>query len=177
MKLDFRVPEKFISQLKIGQAVEINVDAYFDKDFSGKIIALDSGVDEKTRTILLRARVANEKNLLYPGMFARVSLMLEERRGALLIPEQAIVPQGQDSFVFKVVNDKVAMVKVKLGQRQTGTVEIHEGLQADDKIVVAGQMKLRDGAPVMAINSTESPQIKPIAAPKSPKSAKTDRGN
>jgi len=177
MKLDFRVPEKFISQLKIGQAVKISVDAYFDKDFSGKIIALDSGVDEKTRTILLRARVANEKNLLYPGMFARVNLTLEERRGALLIPEQAIVPQGQDSFVFKVVNDKVAMVKVKLGQRQTGTVEINEGLQADDKVVVAGQMKLRDGAPVMAINSTESPQIKPVAAPKSPKPSKTDHNN
>jgi len=161
MKLDFRVPERFISQVKIGQAVKISVDAYFDKDFTAKVIALDSGVDEKTRTILLRARATNEKNLLYPGMFVRVNLSLEERRGALLIPEQAIVPQGQDSFVFKVVSDKVAMVKVKLGQRQTGTVEVVDGLHEDDKVVVAGQMKLRDGAPVMAINSVVETHVMP----------------
>jgi len=177
MKLDFRVPERFISQVKIGQAVKISVDAYFDKDFTAKVIALDSGVDEKTRTILLRARATNEKNLLYPGMFVRVNLTLDERRGALLIPEQAIVPQGQDSFVFKVVSDKVAMVKVKLGQRQTGTVEVVDGLHEDDKVVVAGQMKLRDGAPVMAINSVESPQIKQITPPKPSKPLKTDHGN
>ncbi len=161
MKLDFRVPERFISQVKIGQAVKISVDAYFDKDFTAKVIALDSGVDEKTRTILLRARATNEKNLLYPGMFVRVNL----------------VPQGQDSFVFKVVSDKVAMVKVKLGQRQTGTVEVVDGLHEDDKVVVAGQMKLRDGAPVMAINSVESPQIKQITPPKPSKPLKTDHGN
>jgi membrane fusion protein, multidrug efflux system len=177
MKLDFRVPERFISQVKIGQAVKISVDAYFDKDFTAKVIALDSGVDEKTRTILLRARATNEKNLLYPGMFVRVNLTLDERRGALLIPEQAIVPQGQDSFVFKVVSDKAAMVKVKLGQRQTGTVEVVDGLHEDDKVVVAGQMKLRDGAPVMAINSVESPQIKQITPPKPSKPLKTDHGN
>jgi len=87
------------------------------------------------------------------------------------------VPQGQDSFVFKVVSDKVAMVKVKLGQRQTGTVEVVDGLHEDDKVVVAGQMKLRDGAPVMAINSVESPQIKQITPPKPSKPLKTDHGN
>jgi membrane fusion protein (multidrug efflux system) len=174
MKLDFRVPEKFVGQVKIGQTVKVTVDAYFNKDFSGKIIAIDAGVDEKTRTMLLRARVSNDKNLLYPGMFARVNLTLDERRGALLIPEQAIVPQGQDSFVFKVNGDKVVLTKVKLGQRQAGTVEIIEGLHANDKVVVAGQMKLRDGAPIMAINQAETPQIK---SPTATNPSKTERGN
>lgn len=171
MKLDFRVPEKFISQLKIGQNVDISVDAYFDKEFAGKIIALDPDIDEKTRTMLLRAKVSNEKGLLYPGMFARVNLVLEERHGALTIPEQAIVPQGQDTFVFKAVSDKAALTKVKLGQRQAGTVEVTEGLQAGERVVVAGQMKLRDGAPIMAINQVGQPQIKaplPAATLKSP---------
>lgn len=170
MKLDFRVPEKFVSQLKIGQTVGVSVDAYFDKDFSGKIIALEPSIDEKTRTMLLRARVGNEKGLLYPGMFARVTLTLEERRGALTIPEQAIVPQGQDAFVFKAAADKAVLTKIKLGQRQAGTVEVSEGLQAGDRVVVAGQMKLRDGAPIMAINQVGQPQIKaPAPSLKSPK--------
>jgi membrane fusion protein, multidrug efflux system len=171
MKLDFRIPERFISQLKIGQPVEVSVDAYFEKDFSGKIIALDPGIDEKTRTLLVRARISNEKGLLYPGMFARVKVTLEERRGALTIPEQAVVPQGQDAFVFKVISDKATLTKIKLGQRQAGTVEVTEGLQAGDRIVVAGQMKLQDGVPIMAINQVGQPQIKtPAATLKSPKS-------
>lgn len=169
MKLDFRVPEKFVSQLKIGQNVDISVDAYFDKEFSGKIIALDPDIDEKTRTMLLRAKVSNEKGLLYPGMFVRVNLVLDERHGALTIPEQAIVPQGQDAFVFKVVADKVALTKIKLGQRQAGTVEVTSGLQTGDRVVVAGQMKLQDGAPIMAINQVGQPQIKaPATTLKSP---------
>lgn len=156
VKLDFRIPERYLSQISIGQSVNIQVDAYPQQTFVGKVYAFDLAVDQETRTLLLRARVPNAKDQLYPGMFARVNLVLANRANAVLVPEQAIVPQGTDSFVFKVVTEKeaskVALTKIVLGLRRTGDVEVLEGLEAGDKVITDGQMKLYDGADVMIIN-------------------------
>ena len=151
VKLDFQVPEVYLSKIKVGQPLTIGVDAYPGRTFPGTVYAINPGIDEETRTIRLRARAPNPDNLLRSGMFARVALILEKRDKALLVPEQAIVPQGQKSFVFRVVDNKAVFTPVTLGQRRPGQVEITTGLNPKDLVVTDGQIKLRDGVPVQVL--------------------------
>ncbi len=118
IKLDFRVPEGYVSQVKVGQQVAIRLDAFPNETFSGRIYAMEPVVDERTRTVLLRARVTNQGFKLKPGMFVRVGLTLDTRQNAILVSEPAIWPQGQDSFVYRVVDGAAVLTKVKLGQRR-----------------------------------------------------------
>jgi membrane fusion protein (multidrug efflux system) len=148
MKLDFRIPETYLARLNVGQTLTARVDAYPDQSFEGNIYAIDPALDPETRTVLLRARLPNKGNKLRPGLFARVSLILERRENALIAPEQAIVPVGQKTFVYRVVDGKAVMTPVKLGLRRPGQVEILDGLNAGDLVVTDGQLKIRDGAPV-----------------------------
>jgi membrane fusion protein (multidrug efflux system) len=158
VKLDFRVPEMYLSQIKPGQEVTILVDAYPKDAFRGKIYALEPAVDEKTRTILVRAQIPNPQAKLRPGMFARVNVLLSTRPNAIVIPEQAIWPQGRDTFVFRVVDGKAALTKVELGVRRPGEVEVLKGLAANDVVVTDGQIKLKDGAPVMVLPAPPPPK-------------------
>ncbi|MFO1350847.1 MAG: efflux RND transporter periplasmic adaptor subunit [Gammaproteobacteria bacterium] len=152
IKVDFRIPELLLSQIKVGQAIEVKVDAFPDQKFSGAVYAIDPQVDVNGRSLLLRATIPNKEQRLYAGLFARVDLILERRDGALLVPEEALVPQGDKQYVFKVVEDKAVRTEVKLGQRQGAQVEIADGLKAGDQVVTAGQIKIRDGAPVKPIS-------------------------
>jgi len=149
MKLDFRVPETYLARLNVGQTLAVRVDAWPDQSFEGNIYAIDPALDPETRTVLLRARLPNKGNKLRPGLFARVSLILERRENALVAPEQAIVPVGQKTLVYRVVDGKAVMTPVKLGLRRPGQVEILEGLNAGDLVVTDGQLKIRDGAAVL----------------------------
>ncbi|MFZ1829782.1 MAG: efflux RND transporter periplasmic adaptor subunit [Candidatus Competibacteraceae bacterium] len=151
MKLDFRVPETYLARLASGQTLAVRVDAWPHQSFEGAIYAIEPGVDEETRTVLLRARLPNKGNKLRPGLFARVSLVLERRENALIAPEQAIVPVGQKTFVYRVIDSKAVMTPVKLGLRRPGQVEILEGLNAGDVVVTDGQLKIRDGAAVKVL--------------------------
>lgn len=148
LKLDFRVPETFLAQLKPGQPVRIAVDAYANEEFKGAIYAIEPSIDEQTRTVLVRARVANAALKLRPGMFARVQLQLGVRPSAIWIPEEAIVPRGQDSFVFRVDGGKAQLVKVRTGLRKVGEVEILEGLAGGDRVITEGTQRLGPGSTV-----------------------------
>jgi membrane fusion protein (multidrug efflux system) len=155
LKLDFRIPESFVGKLRSGQPVKVLVDAYPDEAFSGSVFAIEPAVDEQTRTVLLRARVANAGLKLRPGMFARVQVQLGVRDKAVWIPEAAIVPKGQDSFVFQVSGGangvgKVALVKVQTGSRKVGEVEIVKGIAAGDVVVTEGIQKIGPGSSVIA---------------------------
>jgi membrane fusion protein (multidrug efflux system) len=152
LKLDFRVPETYLAEIKLDQEVNTEVDAYPGRTFSGKVYAIDPRIDEQTRTVLLRAHIPNSDLLLRPGMFARVNLVLEQRAAALLIPEQALVPKAEEQFVYRIVEGKALQSKVKTGQRRNGKVEVLEGLSSGDTVVTAGQTKLHDGAMVMVVN-------------------------
>jgi len=153
LKLDFRVPEAYVGKLKPGQPVTVLVDAYRDKVFSGSVYAIEPGIDDQTRTVLLRARVANADLQLRPGMFARVRLQLAVREQAVWIPEAAIVPRGQDSYVFRVAEGKAALVKVQTGARKVGEVEIAKGLDAGDLVVTEGVQKIGPGSSVILLKS------------------------
>jgi len=153
LKLDFRVPESTLSQLKSGLKLRIAVDAHPDENFAGALYALEPAVDEQTRTVLARARVANVDLKLRPGMFARVQLQLGVRENAVWIPEEAIVPRGQESYVFRVAAGKAELVRVQTGQRKVGEVEIRKGVAAGELVVTEGVQRLSHGAAVTIMGS------------------------
>jgi membrane fusion protein (multidrug efflux system) len=161
LKLDFRLPELFLARVRPGQGVRMVVDAYPEASFSGAIYALEPALDEQTRTVLVRARVANREMKLRPGMFARVQLQLGVREKAIWVPEAAIVPRGQDSFVYRVADGKVALVKVRTGLRKAGDVEILSGVAAGDQVVTEGVQKIGPGSAVTLMGDTPP---KPAAA-------------
>lgn len=159
LKLDFRVPESYLAQLKTGLALSIAVDAFPQASFPGQIYAIEPAVDEQTRTVLVRARVANPQLRLRPGLFARVQLTLGARENAVWIPEEAIVPRGQESYVFRVVDSRAELVAVTTGTRKVGEVEIMKGIAAGDIVVTEGTQRLAPGMQVSII-----PSAKPAAA-------------
>ncbi len=157
LKLDFRVPEMYASRIHAGQTVSVRTDAFPGVKFAGQVYATEPGLDEKTRTVVARAEVANVDGRLRPGMFARVGLLLETRPKAVVVPEQAIWPQGRDSFVYRVVDGKAALTKVVIGVRSPGQVEIAGGVQPGEWVVTDGQMKIKDGAPVTVLPAAPAP--------------------
>jgi membrane fusion protein, multidrug efflux system len=153
VKADFRVPEKFLPAIRVGQTIRIKVDAFPEDSFEGKVYAIDPRLDIAGRSLLVRAVVPNGDQRLRPGLFARVTVLLQLKEDALSVPEQAIVPQGDSQFVFKIVDGKVHLTKVVTGTRRDGRVEIVEGLAPGDQVVTAGQLKIRDGTAVSVVNA------------------------
>ena len=148
LKVDFRVPEIYLQQVQVGQTLTITLDALPGKTYDGRVLAVNPLVDAGGRSVVIRAIVRNQDTSLRPGMFARVRLITRDEKQALVIPEQAIVPQGDEQYVYRVVDGKVTRVKVEIGQRRDSKVEILKGLEASDVVVTAGQLKLRDGMAV-----------------------------
>lgn len=148
LKIDFRVPEVYLTAVRDGQPVEITVDALPGQTFRGEIYARNPVVDASGRSIELRARVPNADGRLSPGLFARVRVITDERPDALIVPEAAIVPDRHEKFVYRVIDGRAVRTPVTLGARLPGRVEIVDGLDAGAVVVTAGQQKLRDGAPV-----------------------------
>jgi len=166
LKVDFRVPENYLQQVQVGQSLTATLDALPGKSYEGKVFALNPLVDAAGRSIVIRAIVRNPDTLLRPGMFARVSLITREEKNALVIPEQAIVPQGEEQFVFRIVDGKASRVKVEVGLRRDSKVEIVKGLAQTDMVVTAGQLKLREGMRVtIAPSAADKAADKAAAAP------------
>jgi membrane fusion protein (multidrug efflux system) len=153
LKVDFRVPEIYLTQLQVGQTLTVALDALPGKTFEGRVFAVNPLIDAAGRSVVIRALVRTADTSLRPGMFARVRLITRDEKQALVIPEQAIVPQGDEQYVFRIVDGKVARVKVDIGQRRDAKVEILKGLGPDDIVVTAGQLKLREGMAVSVANA------------------------
>ncbi len=151
LKVDFRVAEVFLSALRVGQTIEVSLDAFPGERFVGEVYAIDPLIDENGRSVLLRALLPNRDDRLRPGLFARVELVLDEKTDALTVPEEALVPFGQAQIVFKVVDGKAVSTAVRTGLRRDGKVEILDGVAAGDVVVTAGQIKLRDGTAVAPV--------------------------
>jgi membrane fusion protein (multidrug efflux system) len=152
VKMDFQLPEKYAGLVMKGLKVEVGVDAWPGRTFRGEIQAIDPKLDEATRTVRARARLPNADLALKPGMFAHVILDLGRIRQGLFVPEQALEAKGSTSTVFRVVDGRAVLTVVKTGERRTGFVEITEGIKPQDWVVTDGQLKLRDGMSVTAIN-------------------------
>ncbi len=164
IKLDFTVPETFLSMLSPGLTITAHSVAYPGKTFEGKVFAVNSRVDPSTRSVTVRALVPNPDGLLKPGMFLNVRLS----RGAvdaLLVPEQALVPEQGDVFVFVVKDGSVAKRLIRIGQRRVGAVQVVQGLAAGELVVTEGTQKLRDGASVTTVESPGAAPPKGAAKP------------
>ncbi|WP_447975182.1 efflux RND transporter periplasmic adaptor subunit [Nitrospira sp. Kam-Ns4a] len=151
LKIDFRIPETLFSRLRVGQRVEVAVDAFPGQVFEGRVYSMDPRVDEVTRTVPVRARIPNPQARLRPGMFASLRLVLGVIESALLIPEEAVVPHQEQTFVFRVADGLAKQTEVKLGVRERGVVQVVSGLDAGDQVIKAGLQKIRDGMPVQAV--------------------------
>ncbi|MDP9196779.1 MAG: efflux RND transporter periplasmic adaptor subunit, partial [Pseudomonadota bacterium] len=158
LKAEFRVAEIYLGAVRPGQTVGLTVDAFPERVFQGEVYAIDPRIDSAGRSVILRARLANPDKVLRPGLFARVRLVVDRKEGAALVDEQALIPQGNDQFVYVVADGKAVLKKVRTGQRQGQQVEIVEGLSPGDVVITAGQMKLRPGMPVSIINTAPAEQ-------------------
>lgn len=152
LKMQFTVPQKYLSNIKDGAAVILTTDAWPNEVFLGNIYAINPEIDVDTRNITIKALIPNEDGFLRPGMFAYVNLGVAEKDSALLIPEEALIPSGELMTVIKVVDDKAQTTKVKIGARQNNMAEVTEGLMADDIIISAGSLKVREGSLVQSVS-------------------------
>ena len=166
MKVDFRVPEQASGRLRVGQVVGLQSDAFAGQSFPAKVTAVDSAVDPLGRSLLMRAELRDVSQRLKPGMFMRVTLVLETRKNALTIPEESIVTQQGRLLVFKVVDGKAVSTPVVTGLRVTNkdkaVVEVVKGLAAGDVVVTAGQIKIRGNN--LPVKIAPVPSASPAAA-------------
>lgn len=153
LTVQFALPERYIDRLRAGQSVEVALDALPGRSFKGRVTAVDSLVDPNGRALQVVAAVANPGALLKPGMFARPRVVFAVREGAVVVPEEALVPVGAKQFLFKIVDGadgkKVSQrVEAKIGIRLPGKVEILEGVKPGDALVTAGHGRLMRGEAV-----------------------------
>jgi membrane fusion protein (multidrug efflux system) len=163
--VDFRLPERFIARVKAGQTVDVGLDALPGQRFTGRIDALDSVIDADGRSLLVRARLDNPGGVLKSGLFARTRIVFARREGALVVPEEALVPQGGKQYLYKVVDGpdgKVSKrVEARIGLRLHGKVEVLEGLAVADLVVTAGQARLTrgDAVPLKVVDITRAAAV------------------
>jgi membrane fusion protein (multidrug efflux system) len=149
VKVEVNVPERFLRQIKIGQPLEFSVAAYPGEKFRGEVYFISPQIFEATRTALVKARIPNADAKLRGGMFASMELTLQVRDSAIVIPEPALMSNGDNFSVFVVDTNSNAQIRpVEVGVRLAGKAEVTKGLNAGEKVVVEGVQKLRPGGAV-----------------------------
>lgn len=152
IKVEFSLPETALSQIKKGQVVKLNIAAFPQEAFLGEIYAIAPSADPKSHSIKVKAKLENTNGQLRAGLFSTITIQLNTEDNALMIPEQAIIPNNKTFLVMRMDQQStVSMVPVTLGIRRSGEVQIVSGISQDDVIVTAGHMKLRPGMPITPI--------------------------
>lgn len=153
--VDFSLPERRIAEVAIGQTVEVQVAAYPERTFSGTIQAINAAVDRGSRNIQVRAELGNPEQLLRPGMFAQVGVVLATQESVLMLPRQAIAFNTYGDSVLQIeMQDDATIVQrrqVRTGAVRDQDVVILDGLAAGDRVVLAGHVKLRNGQAVQIV--------------------------
>jgi membrane fusion protein (multidrug efflux system) len=147
MKLEFQVPATFLGVLRPGLDITATARAYAGRSFKGEVKAIDSRVDPATRAVRVRALLPNPERLLKPGMLMRVEL-LQQPREAVVIPEEALLPQGDRQFVLLVDRsdgNRVVRREISIGGRRPGEVEVVDGLEPGEQVITHGSLKVRPG--------------------------------
>ena len=148
--VDFTLPERHLSRVRTGQAITVSTAAYPDEPFSGEIAVIDPGLDVQTRSLQLRASLANPDGHLRPGMFAEVEVLLPAREDVLTLPAVTVSFNPYGDFVYIAEADDAGGLtaqrrQITIGETDGERVEVISGLSGDEQIVIAGQVKLRNG--------------------------------
>lgn len=152
IKLDFNIAEVFLAQLQPGQTIKANSIVYRGRDFEGVVSSVGSRVDPVTRSVQVRAEIANPEGVLRPGMLMTVGLTLNER-DTVVVPEAAVVPSQGRQFVFVIDEENIARrVEVQLGRRRPGLVEIVSGVIPGQRVVTQGVAQVRPDSRVRVLN-------------------------
>ena len=169
MKTDFKIPEKFVHEVGVGQFAEIRIDAFKDRIFHATVEAVDSKVDPDSHSLQLRASTANDNNDLMAGLFANVSLIIGERGNTAMVDEAAIMREGTIEFVWVVEKGKARRKAVKTGVREKNMVEIVTGVGQGEIVVTSGHTRLNDGIRVKVVNDKEEIERERLAKEKAEK--------
>lgn len=151
VRVDFPIPERYLSVLRTGVPIMATIDAYGDETFSGRIALIDTRVNEQTRSVTARAEIPNPGGRIRPGMAVRVAVQ-QGQRTSVAAPEAAVQYEGEGAFVYRIArgeNGSTAQrVEVEAGAVEGGFVEILSGLNAGDRIVASGLNRIQPNAPV-----------------------------
>ena len=163
IKVDFDLPERFLPTIKLGQSITAFSSAYKKQEFVGKISSIDTRINPITRSLKIRAIIPNDSLALRPGMLLNIELVRQIEM-LLQLPESSIIPIEDEHFVFiiegKETQDQTAVRKaVTTGRRLPGTVEIIDGIDKQDFVVIEGALKLRDGAKIKVINQLKRKSV------------------
>ncbi len=150
LQVVFRLPDVWLATIKPGLPIQLTAAQDGETSITGTIFAIDSRVDSASRTIGIKATVANPQGLIKPGSMVRVEVPIALRQNAVTVPEQAILMTGQQAAVFVLDNGTAKRIPVELGLRQRGLVEIRQGLTPGQTVIAEGTDRLRDGATVQA---------------------------
>lgn len=152
LQVSFSVPELYQARIAVGQKVEVTADALPGQTFTATVSALDPSIDVNGRALQVRADLDNSSFILRPGLLVRIAVKGEPRE-AIVVPEAAIVQRGEDTFIYTVSDSKAAEVKVRLGKRLPGRIEVTQGIAAGDEVVTAGNTRLSNGAAVEVVST------------------------
>lgn len=148
LKTSFTVPERHGKRVQEGQSIRVTTPSHPEREFPGEVYFVSPQIEVRTRKLLVKAYVDNEKLILRPGGFASVELKVKTRRNAVVIPEEALIPTRSGYQVFVVRDERAESRTVSIGLRKPGIVEIKNGLQAKEQVISAGHISVQEGARV-----------------------------
>ncbi len=152
MKVEFKIPEKHVHDVGVGQTIEVRIDAFKDKVFTGVVEAVDSKVESESHSISIRGSIPNDSGMLKAGLFASISLIIGEQGETIMVDESAVDREGEIEFVWVVEKGKAGRRRILTGTRENGKIEVVGGLQPGQIVVTVGQIKLADGVRVKITN-------------------------
>ncbi len=151
VKVKVDVIERELPKIKIGQEAQVRVDAYPEKVFTGKVWKISPVVDLESRTAPLEILISNPNHLLKPGMFVRVEIITKESKNTFVIPRDALIKEGDSTFVFVVKDNQALKKEVTTGMGQENLVEIKDELVPGEEVIVMGKTRVKDGIKVRVI--------------------------
>jgi multidrug efflux pump subunit AcrA (membrane-fusion protein) len=148
VKVDLDIPEEYLPKVILGQSAEISLQTYPDEKFIGTVVKISPVLDLATRTAPIEINIPNSDHRLKSGMFASVSLIIEKHASVPVIFKEAIMGKEPDNYVYLIENNKAMTKKIILGIHDGPYYEVREGIKEGDLVVIVGQQRLYDNAPV-----------------------------